>query len=341
MYMLTKNNRKFIIIILTGIIIFLSMIIYLIQLSIGDLSQSNESQWGSFLYSLSISAPIALLIFYIDYKIVKAINCSKWLRNLLFFRIIFEAFIFTVIALVSFVAGNLPFIKLECVSDYISGISSNPSAVAALLCNMFIITVIEFFFQYQQKNKLQEEYNHILYQQLKNQINPHFLFNSLSVIIALMNKDVEQATEYTHKLSTVYRYVLTHNEDDTISLSKEIDFINNYIEILQIRYGEGIQVYIDVTEENYNKRIPPMSLQVLIENIVKHNIIASKSPIDIRIYSDQSFIVVSNTVMLRKHPEKGMGIGLDNLRKKYYLIAEKEIIIESSDSSFRVKLPLL
>lgn len=339
--MLTKNNRKFLLLISVGTTAFLAMIIYLIQITISENSSDFEANWSEFFFSLSISAPITLLVLYIDYHVVKYINNSQWLRKRLFIRIVAEFILLSSIALSSSVLGNLPFIDLSNLSGYLYGIPKDPSAIAALLFNIFVITVIEFFFQYQQKNKLQEEYNHILYQQLKSQINPHFLFNSLSIIIALMNKNVEQATDYTHKLSNVYRYVLTHNEDDTISLSKELDFIDNYIEILQIRHGKGLHIAIDVAEEDYNKRIPPMSLQVLIENIVKHNIIASKSPIDIRIYSDQSFIVVSNTVMLRKHPEKGMGIGLDNLRKKYYLIAEKEIIIESSDSSFRVKLPLL
>lgn len=339
--MLTKNNRKFLILIGIGMIAFLSMIIYLIQITISENSTGFKANWGEFMFSLSISAPIAFFVFYADYIIVRYINNSDWLRKRLLIRIIAEAVLLTIIAVFSSVCGNLPFIELSKFIDYLHNIPTDPSAIAAILFNIFIITVIEFFFQYQQRSKLQEEYNHILYQQLKSQINPHFLFNSLSVIIALMNKNVEQATDYTHKLSNVYRYVLTHNEDDTISLSKELDFINNYIEILHIRYGEGLQVCIDVIEDDYNKCIPPMSLQVLIENIVKHNIISSKRPLNIRIYSEKSFIVVSNIVIPRIHTEKGMGIGLDNLKKKYNLIAEKDVIIESSDSSFRVKLPLL
>lgn len=317
------------------------MIIYLIQITISENSTGFKANWGEFIFSLSISAPIAFFVFYADYIIVRYINNSDWLKRNLIPRIVIEFIILIFIGLLSSMLGNLPFINLSDFPGYLSNVPTDPSAIAAILFNIFLITTIEFFFQYQQKKRLEEEYNHILYQQLKNQINPHFLFNSLSVVIALMNKDINIATEYTHKLSNVYRYVLTHNEDDTISLSEEIDFISDYIEILQIRHGEGLQVCMDVIEDDYNKRIPPMSLQVLIENIVKHNIISSKHPLNISIYSEQPFIVVSNTVIPRIHSEKGMGIGLDNLKKKYKLIAEKDIIIESSDSNFRVKLPLL
>lgn len=339
--MLTKNNRKLLVLIGIGTIAFLSMIIYLIQISISENSTDFNANWGEFLFSLSISAPIAFIVFYADFIIVRYINNSNWFRKRTIVRIISETFILTVIAFISTILGNLPFIDLSKFNEYLYQIPKDPSAIAAILFNIFVITVIEFFVHYQQKNKLQEEYNHILYQQLKSQINPHFLFNSLSVIIALMHKDINQATDYTHKLSNVYRYVLTHNEDDTISLSKELRFINDYIEILQIRYGSGLQVCINIAEEDCKKRIPPMSLQVLIENIVKHNIISTQSPLNIHIYSESSFIVVSNTIIPRKHTEPGMGIGLDNLRKKYKLIAEKEIIIESTDSNFSVKLPMI
>lgn len=317
------------------------MIIYLIQISTNANSSIFEVDWNQIIFSFSISVPITLFVFYIDYLFIKSINNSEWFKRHLIPRIVFEFVILILIALVSSLFGNLPFINLNNFSGYLSNMQTDPSAIAAILFNIFAVTIIEFIFQYQQKSRLEEEYNHILYQQLKTQINPHFLFNSLSVIIALMNKDINVATEYTHKLSNVYRYVLTHNDDDTISLSKELDFISNYIEILQIRHGKGLQIIFAIDKTDYMKKIPPMSLQLLIENIVKHNAISEQTSLNIMIQSDQRYISVTNNIIPRMHPEKGLGMGLINLKRKYNLLVSKDIIIEKSAQFFIVKLPLL
>lgn len=143
----------------------------------------------------------------------------------------------------------------------------------AILMNIFTITIIEFFIRNQQSKqrevafeRLQTDHSRMQYQQLKGQINPHFLFNSLNALVSLINKDPQRATIYTKKLSDVYRYVLTHDTEDTVKVDDEIAFIRNYIDILHIRFDKGLLVEVELPEQETKRRVCPMALQVLVEN---------------------------------------------------------------------------
>jgi len=213
--------------------------------------------------------------------------------------------------------------------------------VTSILFNVFAVTVIEFFVQNRKKQMLQQENARMQYQQLKSQINPHFLFNSLNVLVSLINKDSERATNYTKMLSDVYRYVLTHDLEDTVSVHSELEFIQNYIEILQIRFGDGLNFTFDVRQSDMQREIPPMTLQVLVENAVKHNALTASNSLTIHISSDSRNLIVSNNIIPRMRIENSMGIGLENIKEKYGLIAGKTVSIIKTDQEFTVKLPLL
>ena len=175
----------------------------------------------------------------------------------------------------------------------------------------------------------------------RNQINPHFLFNSLNVLVSLINKNQETAVRYTKRLSTVYRYVLTQDVQDTVTVKEETEFIENYISILKIRFDKGLEFKFDIESDDMLKFIPPMSLQLLIENAVKHNAVLPHDPLVIRIFSDGSDLYVSNNLIPRISCSEGTGIGLKNLSKKYAILAETDIAILRNKDTFTVKLPLL
>lgn len=188
---------------------------------------------------------------------------------------------------------------------------------------------------------LQKENAILQYRQLKSQINPHFLFNSLNVLISTINKDQEAAVKYTKKLSAVYRYVLTQDLQDTVTVMEEMHFINNYIDILRSRFNKGLEVKINITSEDMLRSIPPMSLQLLVENAVKHNSLLPDDPLVINISTNHSSLIVSNNLKPRmSHPGES-GIGLKNLSKKYKLIAGTDISVLKENNTFTVKLPLL
>lgn len=215
--------------------------------------------------------------------------------------------------------------------------------------NIIIICLLELIYSYIKSNedsikiqKLNVENEKFRYKQLKNQINPHFLFNSLNLISAMTyNPKKDKSTIYIDKLAEIYRYVLQNDEKDIIKLSMEIDFINNYIEILKVRIYEGLYVNINLDNNSLIRNILPMSLQLLIENVLKHNIADSNTPLFVNIYSEAEYIIITNNINHNDKNHTSMGTGLINLNQRYKLITGKEIIVINDNNNFTVKIPLI
>ncbi len=179
------------------------------------------------------------------------------------------------------------------------------------------------------------------YEALKNQVDPHFLFNSLNTLNSLIKIDTDKAQEYVQQLSFVFRYTLQNKE--ITNLREELNFTQSYCHLMQIRYGESLQFNIQIDEEYNDYSIMPLSLQTLVENAIKHNVVSNKQPllITICINNTKDSVVVSNSIQPKKDSEKGEGIGLLNLAERYRLMTQKEINIESSNGIFSVEVPLI
>jgi sensor histidine kinase YesM len=174
---------------------------------------------------------------------------------------------------------------------------------------------------------------------LKNQVDPHFLFNSLNTLNSLIKSDADKAQEYVQKLSDVFRYTLQNNE--VISLEKELKFAQSYAHLMQIRYGDSLQFVYQVDEKYNACSIIPLSLQALVENAIKHNIVSNRQPLLITISTtDDDYVLVSNPVQPKKESEHGEGIGLANLEERYRLMWKKNIIINQTENIFEVRIPL-
>ncbi len=191
---------------------------------------------------------------------------------------------------------------------------------------------------YSEMEKDKEVLSKYRYATLKNQINPHFLFNSLNVLSGIMYKDIEKADEFISKLANIYRYILDIQEEEVISLSKEIDFAKDYLYLQSIRFGNNLRYSIDV---NKNKMIIPMALQILIENAIKHNSISDKKELKITISNDNKYVIVSNNRNPKKEATTGHEIGIKNIKERYKFLTDQEIKIVESPTKFKVYLPLL
>lgn len=192
-----------------------------------------------------------------------------------------------------------------------------------------------------ENQQLQAESIRNQYEALKNQLNPHMLFNSLNTLRSLVREDQERAQEYIQELSRVLRYTLQGNDMQYVTLREEMDFASAYIFLLKMRYEDNLvfDIRIDRTLEEYH--LPPMAVQVLIENAVKHNEISNRHPLTIRIATDDACgLFVSNPVQPKLTASKGTGIGLANLTKRYQLLFRKEILI-TEDTNFTVRIPLI
>ena len=174
---------------------------------------------------------------------------------------------------------------------------------------------------------------------LKNQIDPHFLFNSLNSLTCLL-RDNEEATQFVKKLSFMYRYILQSGDRDLVTVKEELKFLESYSYLIKTRYRDRFTVDIEIDEKYLEREIPPLALQLLVENAVKHNEISETNPLTVKIFYKDGFIYVENILRPRSVMAEGTGNGLVNLDKRYYLIAKKNITISKEDNKFRVKLPL-
>lgn len=188
-----------------------------------------------------------------------------------------------------------------------------------------------------QRERMMFEYEH-----LKSQVNPHFLFNSLNTLASLIEEDKDIATKYTTHLSDLYRNMLSHRNKDLVLLSEEWDILENYLYIQKSRFGNSLVIEKDIpVSVMETKKIIPLALQMLVENALKHNVASQSRPLTIRIKADEETITIRNTLNPKLSKEKGAGLGLKNIQKRYSLLTDKSIYYGVSDTEYVVNLPLL
>lgn len=178
------------------------------------------------------------------------------------------------------------------------------------------------------------------YESLKNQVNPHFLFNSLNALTSLVYEDQDKAAKFIKQLSEVYRYVLDSRNKEVVTIEEELDFMNAYLFLQQIRFGDKLKIENELKPIKGN--VPPLALQMLVENAIKHNEVSQEQPLIIRLYADGSNLFVSNNLQLKsKLISDSVGVGLDNIRKRYEFLSDRPVVIEKKENKFIVKLPIL
>lgn len=192
-----------------------------------------------------------------------------------------------------------------------------------------------------ENEQLQAENIRNQYEVLKNQLNPHMLFNSLNTLRSLVRENQDKAQDYIQELSRVLRYTLQSNESQSVSLREEMEFASAYIFLLKMRFENNLQFDIQIGKSFEDYRLPPMAVQVLIENAVKHNEISDRKPLTIHISTDsEGYLSVSNDIQPKWTATPGTGIGLANLAKRYRLLFKQDIQI-TEDKEFTVCIPLI
>lgn len=217
--------------------------------------------------------------------------------------------------------------------------------VPAIFSNVLFVLLIELYIYYANKRiaeqravEAERKKAHYQFLALKNQMNPHFLFNSMNVLSSLIYQDADKANVFTKKLSAVYRYLLGTDKYITVTLAEELEFVNNYIYLQKVRFGESIQVEYAIPEEAMQRTVIPASIQVLVENAIKHNRCTVDTPLHISIVYQKGIITVTNNLQLRYDVVKS-GIGLKNLAMQYELQGKK-IVVHQNAESFSVSLYL-
>ncbi len=190
-----------------------------------------------------------------------------------------------------------------------------------------------------QQEKLKREQLALQYETLKSQVNPHFLFNNLNSLTSLISSNPEKAIDFVKRLSEVYRYVLDQKDHELVALDTELKFVESYIYLHQIRFGTNLEVQMDVDPKNF--KVIPLSVQLLVENAIKHNEISDKKPLSIRLYTnDDQYLIVEN-VLQKKSGSEGSGMGIQNISDRYGFFTDQKVLITFNSERFKVSIPML
>lgn len=179
------------------------------------------------------------------------------------------------------------------------------------------------------------------FESLKNQLDPHFLFNSLNVLSALIDENPDQAQKFTSSMSKIYRYVLEQKDKELVTVLDEIEFAKTYCNLLKTRFEDSVDFEFDVLKEDEQKLVVPLSLQLLLENCIKHNFATSSKPLIIKVYSEGTYLSVKNNLQKREQLKESAGIGLSNIVQRYSLLTDQNVFVEESPQDFKVKIPVL
>ncbi|RTY82256.1 histidine kinase [Flavobacterium sp. ZB4P23] len=179
------------------------------------------------------------------------------------------------------------------------------------------------------------------FESLKNQIDPHFLFNSLNVLSALIEENPENAQRFTTSLSKIYRYVLEQKDKELVPVEEELAFAKTYMNLLKMRFENSLFYEVPTTAINPEAKVVPLSLQLLLENTVKHNVVSEQRPLYIRIYVDGDYLAVQNDYQKKEVLQDRQGVGLQNIVNRYRIITTRKVLIAQNEQTFTVKIPIL
>lgn len=252
----------------------------------------------------------------------------------LFVIFLLRLFINTIIEKQSF----LVFIANESASDYI----------VASIFTFVVLLIVHFVYLYKgyQENKVKEQKiiagtASAKFESLKNQLDPHFLFNSLNVLSSLIEENPDNAQRFTTSLSKVYRYVLEQKDKELVSVEEELAFAKTYMDLLKMRFENSLFYELPTTTINSEAKVVPLSLQLLLENTVKHNVVSEQRPLHIRIFMEDDYLVIQNDYQKKEVLQERKGVGLQNIINRYGIITNRKVLIEQNEQTFTVKIPIL
>ena len=298
------------------------------------------------LRGVSLSLVGGFLIAYPDLYVIRYLNSLAPWGKRIFMRLSLQTSFAVFISIIVSTAITLWANWLKPYSEELNGVLIYNAMIYSVV-NILMMSVLEGWIYYSESRhsrqiaeNLQEELSQIKFEVLKSQINPHFMFNSLNVLSGLINVDVARAQLFIDEFSHIYRYVLETIEQPVVSLNKELEFMRSYLFLQQIRYGENLTFTVNVTAELLPLVIPPLSLQVLLENAIKHNVVNESKPLKIEILSEDGFLIVKNNIQ-PKISGTSTGLGLKNLVKRYALVSKIEPSFKVVNNQYVAKIPLI
>ena len=298
--------------------------------------------WGTLLSLMG-----AFLLAYPDLFIIRYLNSAFPWNKRPMGRILLQVNLAIILAVVVSICITLVSHLFSAYNESIGTVLIQNSLIVSV-CNILLMVVLEawIFFRVSSESKkvtkyLEKEMSQIRFEVLKNQINPHFLFNSLNVLSGLIEKDTEKAQRFIDEFSHIYRYVLDTIEQSLVTVKEELDFARSYMFLQQIRYGSNLEYYVDLPSHLLNGYLPPLSLQVVLENAIKHNLVSKEKPLQINIFQKNNKLVVRNTLQPKISAGRSNGIGQKNLIERYKIINLVMPDFRIETTHYQVSLPLI
>lgn len=328
----------------------IGIVIFIVLTVIGYLNGYRITSFNSFMYQFGINQMYSVVLymvngFFIDYY-----------RSKLGKRIFESTYMFRAIAIcMTITLITIFFLRIVMVvgfegADFMSFIANEKPNyyIVAFIISMVIISSFFafYYYKYSQETKVTEQKKiagsaTARFDALKNQLDPHFLFNSLNVLTSLIEENPEAATRFTTSLSKVYRYVLEQKNKDLVPVAEELEFANLYMSLLKMRFEDGIVFTMPEQVSDPEAKVVPLSLQLLLENAVKHNIVTPDRKLHINIEEQDGNLVVMNNIQKKEVIKKSSGVGLLNIRQRYKLLTDRPVTIVEDASNFAVAVPLL
>lgn len=332
-----KLSKKIVYMVLTAILITaifnLPKFIAVVKTS----PQTYESSLNAFFYQLISHFIFCLLFFYLIYRWFNNTQTNYYYIKLISFASLFTliiVFISTRVHLSNYVSARPVLIRFSYLGRYFL-------SAGAILLIFRIIQLIDLSMKREQKiRKLEVEKISAQYDQLKNKINPHFFFNTLNSLTALIRKEPSKSILYVQYLSKVFRHSLTQ-EKELVYLNESIEFLNAYIQLQHLRYADAFKTSIRVDSEKMNRKILSMGLQTLVENALKHNKVSAENVLQIDVFIEQDYIWVKNNYQPTERKSSSEGFGLHSLYKRHEWLNLPALKIHQSDDYFSVGIPLI
>jgi sensor histidine kinase YesM len=338
-----KKARKFILILLRDLLILVLIGNILNIFTIDRELWSLETVLRNCMFSVAIGYPAWKGMTWIINVLERRIPWLKSPIKRLVYQFVSMTLFFGLLIFVGFYlwARLAKGLSLSSIMD--EALPSLKVAFIFMFLSLLVGNAVLFFKNWKESAIQQEELKRahlaLQYQSLKDQVRPHFLFNSLSSLATLINTDAEKATQFVHKLSDVYRYVLEQRENELVPLKEDLKFMEDFVFLQKIRFGNNLQVEKKL-ELDLSRMVIPLSLQMLVENAIKHNEISKEHPLHISISSTgEGHVIVKNTLRRKEVSEPSLRTGLENLRKQIAWFSDDPLLVQEEKEAFIVRIP--
>jgi two-component system LytT family sensor kinase len=299
-----------------------------------------DSTSGDIIINSSITLLFSVFIWYYNIYSLPKFSSQRTHKSLFNWKLLLSV-VMGILVMVILVIGHQELFQISKMDAPIM------FELRGVLINLIVYMFLHLLFQNYQSQQLGVELERTKavnlgaqYELLKQQVNPHFLFNSLNTLKSMVDIQDPQSSDFILKLSDFYRFTLESRKLDLIPLREELQILDSYVYLLKARFEDGFVLENEVDQRQYDSAVPPFTLQLLIENCIKHNVVSLDKPLHIKLYTEGDFLVIENKIQL-KRGVLSTGVGLDNINQRYMHLMHKEIEIDKTETTFKVKIPML